>query len=54
MKRLLNHPPPPFSGNKLSATHRKTEKERQVADRRGEKGVGEEPKHTTPGKLGLL
>jgi hypothetical protein len=36
------------------ATHRKTEKERQVADGRGGKRVGEEPNHATARKPGPL
>jgi hypothetical protein len=32
-------------------SHRKTEKERQLAEGRGGKGVGEEPNHTTARKL---
>jgi hypothetical protein len=35
------------------ATHRKTEKERELADGRGEEG-GEEPNHTTTRKPGPL
>jgi hypothetical protein len=35
------------------ATHRKTEKERQLPDRRVGEGVREEPNHTTARKPGL-
>jgi hypothetical protein len=39
---------------KRPATHRKSEKERQLADRRMGEGVGEEQKHTTARKPGPL
>jgi len=41
---LLPHGLPPFPVTKLArpATHRKTEKERQLADRRGGERAGEE------------
>ncbi len=48
MIRLLTHTPPPLSRQLDRREHRKTEKERQVADGRGRgggKGVGEEPNH---------
>jgi hypothetical protein len=44
-------PLPPLSS--VIATHRKTKKERQFADRREEEGVGEEPNHTPQGSLFL-
>jgi len=43
--------PPIPSG---SATHRKTEKERQLADGIGGKGAGDEPNHATARKPGPL
>jgi hypothetical protein len=50
--------PSPLSRQKAGpATHRKTEKERQLVDGRGRKRVGVEPNHTTarkPGPLKLL
>ncbi len=40
-------PRSPSPVSKLNqVTQRKTEKERQLADKRGGKGVGEEPNHT--------
>jgi hypothetical protein len=47
---LLAHPFPPIS----KATHRKTEKEKQVTDVKGGKGMGEEPNYTTERKPGSL
>jgi len=48
-------PPSPISRQSAGpATHRKTEKERQLADGRGGKGVGVEPNHTTARKPGPL
>jgi hypothetical protein len=50
----LSTPLPPSPVSKLDSTgdaHRKTEKERQLADERGEKGVGKEPNHTTARSL---
>jgi hypothetical protein len=48
--------PPPSLSRQLAppATHRKTEKERQVADSRGMERAGEEPNHTTTRKPGPL
>ncbi len=47
--------PPSLSHHQAGpATHRKTEKERQVADSGGGEGVGEEPNHTTARKPGPL
>jgi hypothetical protein len=37
-----------------TTTHRKTEKEIQLADGRGGKGVGEDPNHTTARQPGPL
>jgi hypothetical protein len=52
---LLAHPLPPSAVSKLDpATHRKTEKERQLADGRGGKGAGEEPNHMTAKSLVLF
>jgi hypothetical protein len=45
---LLTHPITPLP------TDKKTEKERQLDDTRGGKGVGEEPNHTTARKPGNL
>jgi hypothetical protein len=48
-------PPPPFSFFRQKArpaTHRKTEKEGQLADGRWGDRVWEEPNHTTPRKPG--
>jgi hypothetical protein len=39
------------SVSSTGATNRKTEKERQLADERGEKGVGKEVNHTTARSL---
>jgi hypothetical protein len=44
---------PSYDAVSSTATHTKTEKERQVADRRGGEGVDEEPNHTTGEKSGL-
>ncbi len=38
---------PPLPSVSRPATHRKTDKDRQVADGRGRHGVGEEPNHST-------
>jgi hypothetical protein len=47
--------PTPFPlPRKKCGIYRKTEKERQLADGRGGKGVSEEPNHTTPRKPGPL
>ncbi len=49
------HPPTPLSRQLAGpATHRKTDKERLLADGRGGRGVGGEPHHTTARKPGLL
>ncbi len=40
-------PPPPSCQLARPSIHNKTEKERQIADEGGRKGVGEEPNHTT-------
>jgi hypothetical protein len=44
---LLLHTLAPSSVLARTATHRKTEKKRQLADVRGSEGVGEEPDRTT-------
>jgi hypothetical protein len=47
MIRLFAHPYPSIpSVSSTGDTHRNTEKERQLADKRGGEGVGEEPNHT--------
>ncbi len=51
---LLVHPLPLSRQKGRPATHRKTEKERQLAHGRGGKGVGEEPNHSTARKPGPL
>jgi hypothetical protein len=43
---LLAHPSPSLPTVPRQATNRKTEKERQLSDGRGVKGVGVEPNHT--------
>jgi hypothetical protein len=47
-------PPPLFRQLARPATHRKTEKERQLVGRRRDRGVGEEPNLTTARKPGPL
>jgi hypothetical protein len=44
---------PPLPAVSSTATHRKTEKERQLADGRGGRGWGEEQNHTTAESLVL-
>jgi hypothetical protein len=52
---LLSHPLPRLSRHEARpTTHRKTEKERQLAARRRGKRVGEEPNHMTARKFGPL
>jgi hypothetical protein len=55
MIRLLAHPPPPLPSvsSTSEATHRKTEKESQLANGRGGKGVGEDPNYATGRRLVL-
>ncbi len=51
----LPPPPLPIARQKAQqATHGKIGKEKQAADRKGGKGVGEEPNHTTTRKPGPL
>jgi hypothetical protein len=55
MIRLHAHPLPPLSPSVSGpATHRKTEKESQLADGRGVGAQRMEPSHTTAGKPGPL
>jgi hypothetical protein len=49
----LVHPLPPLPS--VSSTgDTEADRERHLADRRGRKGVGEEPSHTTAREPGLL
>jgi hypothetical protein len=50
----LAHPLPPVPSVSSTCDSEETEKERQLTNRRGGKGIGEEPNQTTTGKPGLL
>jgi hypothetical protein len=51
---ILLLPPPLLSSVSSTVIHRKTEKERQLADERRGRGVEEEPNHTMAFKPGRL